>query len=216
MNWSLLLIAVLAGALLYREIGVIRKDAAGIRRERAWPQFEETYISGLQSGISITDTFSFANDFNLPELNRPISELVNELDRGVNLATALGNFRNRVQLEQADLFVEIVSLAHRTGGQNLVTALTNHAKAVRFELSARGDVRARQSAILNVAKLGLLSPWVLVAVLSTNEQTRNSFNSTLGQALLFAGFAVSFLAYRLVVAAGRIHKFNRIFKGSHA
>lgn len=215
MNWSLVLIVGASIFLFFREFSVIRAERQQLRREEAWPQFEETYISGLQSGISITDTFSFANDFDLPALSEPLRELVSSLDRGQALASVLQNFKARVNLAEADMFVEIVSLAQRTGGQNLINALAEHAKSVRFELAAKGDVRARQNAILSVAKLGLLAPWILVAVLSINEQTRNSFGSPIGQGLLVAGFAISFVAYRLVVSAGRMSTFARIFKATN-
>ena len=211
----MLIIFALAIFLLIREVLVIRNDRAISRKADAWPQFEEAYISGLQSGMSISETFSFANDFHLPILSRYLAELVNDLDRGISFGAALGKFKERVSLEYCDLFVEFVTLAHRTGGQNLLDALTVHAQAVRFELAAKGDIRARQSAILSVAKLGLLAPWILVAVLCVNEQTRNSFGSLLGQGFLLAGFAISLLAYRLVVGAGRITDFPRIFGTKH-
>lgn len=195
----------------WREFVVIRRERGKLRRERAWPQFEEVFISGLQSGISVADTFSFANDFDLPELKKPLQKLISTLDGGIPLSKAIEGFRQQVDLAHTDLFVATVSLAHRTGGQNLLQALSHHAASVRFELASRGDIRARQNAILSVSKLGLLAPWVLVAVLSVNEQTRNAFNLPLGQTLLVAGFAVSFIAYRLVVAAGRISSFSRIF-----
>lgn len=213
MSWALVVIAISAITLGVREFKSIREEHSRIKREQAWPQFEEVFISGLQSGISIGETFFFANDFALPEIGKPLQELVSNLDRGMPLAKVLEQFRNRIDLAHADLFVAIVGLAHRTGGQNLLQALQAHANSVRFELAARGDVRARQNAILSVAKLGLLAPWVLVAVLSVNEQTRNSFSSNLGQSLLVGGFAISFVAYRLVVTAGRLSTFSRIFGG---
>lgn len=211
MNWAVVVIVLSAFGLVIREFRVIRRDQTKFKREQAWPQFEEVFISGLQSGVSVTDTFSFANDFELPELQKPLHELTSSLDRGMPIAKVLEQFRKQIDLAHADLFVAIVGLAHRTGGQNLLQALQAHASSVRFELAARGDVRARQNAILSVAKLGLLAPWILVAVLSSNEQTRNAFNSALGQTLLVGGFAISFVAYRLVVAAGRLSTFSRIF-----
>jgi len=215
LNWSLLIIVALASAFCVREIVLIRKNRALLKREAAWPLFEETYISGLQSGISVTDTFSFANDFQLPILGGYLSGLVGDLDRGLTLSSSLGRFKDLVSLEYCDFFVELVSLAHRTGGQNLLEALTEHAQAIRFDLASKGDIRARQNAILSVAKLGLLAPWVLIAVLSVNEQTRNSFSSLAGQSILIAGFAISFIAYRLVIRAGRLVEFPRIFGTNH-
>lgn len=215
MNWALVLIVGASIVLLLREISVIRNDRLQLRREEAWPQFEETYISGLQSGISVADTFSFANDFDLPALSEPLKELVSGLDLGQPLSKVLQQFKTQVDLAEADMFVAIVSLAQRNGGQNLINALSEHSKSVRFDLAAKGDVRARQNAILSVAKLGLLAPWILVAVLSVNEQTRESFGSQMGQTLLVVGFAISFIAYRLVVSAGRMTKFHRIFKATN-
>jgi tight adherence protein B len=215
MNWALVLIALSACALVVMEFRTIRREQSKLKRERAWPQFEELFVSGLQSGISVSDTFSFANDFELPAIKHQLQTMIATLDRGLPLAQALEQFRRDVDLAHGDLFTAIVGMAHRTGGQNLLQALQEHASSVRFELAAKGDIRARQNAILSVAKLGLLAPWVLVAVLSASEQTRNSFNSTLGQTLLIAGFAVSFIAYRMVVAAGRSSSFSRIFGASN-
>lgn len=212
MNWAIPLISVVSGLLLAREIRVIKRERSNLRRELAWPQFEETYISGLQSGISISDTFSFVADFDLPELRESLKRLVQDLDRGKPLVEALAKFQTEVRLEQADLFIAIVSLAFRAGGQNLVQALSDHAQAVRFDLAARGDIKARQNAILTVAKLGLLSPWILLVVLSASEQTRKAFITAEGQLLLVAGFGVSFIAYRMVVAAGRSAAFKRVFE----
>jgi tight adherence protein B len=212
LNWAVIIIGIVSGLLLVRELGVIQGERLNLQRERAWPQFEETYISGLQSGISISDTFSFVNDFELPELREPLKVLVLDLDRGKPLVSALSGFQAAVKLEHADLFVAIVSLAFRSGGQNLVQALNQHVHAVRLDIAARGDIRARQNAILAVAKLGLLAPWILLLVLSASEQTRKAFMAIEGQFLLFAGFGVSFIAYRLVVAAGRASSFKRIFE----
>lgn len=214
MNWALLIIAVLAILLMVFEFRAISNERSIARRAAAWPQFEEAYISGLQSGISISETFSFTNDFQLPVLGDYLAELESDLDRGVPMNSALEKFRKSVDLNHCDLFVEFVSLASRTGGQNLLEALKVHAQAVRFELATKGDIHSRQNAILSVAKLGLLAPWVLVAVLSANEQTRSSFSTEFGQTVLLVGFAVSFLAYRLVVRAGNLEEFPRIF-GSH-
>jgi tight adherence protein B len=215
-NWALVVIAIIASGLFLREIYTIRKFQLERTRDESWPQFEEAYISALQSGISISDSFSFVAEFETPGLRNELSELVSNLDRGENLEQALKKFRAKVALASAELFVAIVSLANHSGGNSLVSALTQHVEAVRFELTARGDVRARQGAILSVAKLGLLSPWVLVAVLSVNPQTREAFNSVAGQVLLLGGFAISFVAYRLVVAAGKLPKFKRIFGDSRA
>jgi tight adherence protein B len=184
------------------------------KRESAWPQFEELYISALQSGISSTDAFSHAADFGQLEFHKELSQLVSDLDRGMRLEPALRIFGKSLGLTYSDLFIEIVVLANETGGQNLIPALQEHADSVREDESAKGSVLARTSAILNVAKLGLLSPWVLLVVLSGNQGNREAFATVAGQLLLVGGFAVSLIAFRLVARAGELPKLPRVFVSS--
>lgn len=212
MTWALVLIALAGAFLLMHEIRVIKFSRQQELRQNSWPQFEETFISALQSGLSIGDSFSFANDFEIPQVSKPLGRMIQEFDRGHSVSDAMKVLKREMKLASTDLFVSIVSLAHNSGGQNLVEALQEHVTAVRYQLASHGDISARQNAILAVAKLGLLAPWILLLVLCTNQQTRESFNTLPGGMLLIGGFAVSMLAYRLTIAAGRARTFKRIFE----
>lgn len=211
MIWSLLVIVVLAVGLLLREIRQITADRYHQRLLEVWPQFEETYISALQSGMSVNDAFSFTSDFNIPIVSKKLNTLIGQLDSGLRLDQALSNFGHSLGLGCSDMFVAILRVANQFGGSGLIEALQEHVAGVRFELGARNDVQARQNAILYVAKLGLLAPWVLLAVLCINADTRTSFETLFGNLILLAGFAISLLAYRLVVAAGRKKDFARVY-----
>jgi tight adherence protein B len=181
------------------------------RREAAWPQFEELYISALQSGISPADSFSQAADFGQLVFEKDLANLITDLDRGMRFEQALRKFGTSLNLAYSDLFIEIVVLAHETGGQNLIRALQEHADSVRDDESAKGAVLARTNAILNVAKLGLLAPWVLIAVLSGNQANRAAYTTLEGQFLMVGGFALSLLAFRLVAMAGELPRLPRVF-----
>ena len=216
MTWALGVIAISSAILIFLEIKKVHSQRLSRAQAQLWPQFEELYISALQSGISIADAFSYAEEFSLNELKKPISKLVSDLDSGVRLSIAIRTFSKQLNFGSADLFVEIIDLAHQTGGQNLIPALQDHVRAVRFELEAAGSVAARTGAILNVAKLGLLAPWVLLTVLCANEQNRQVFNTETGGLLLLGGFSLSLLAFRLVVKAGTLRELPRVFGTSAA
>ena len=181
------------------------------RREAAWPQFEELYISALQSGISPADSFSQAADFGQLVFEKDLANLITDLDRGMRFEQALRKFGTSLNLAYSDLFIEIVVLAHETGGQNLIRALQEHVDSVRDDEAAKGAVLARTNAILNVAKLGLLAPWVLIAVLSGNQANRAAYTTLEGQFLMVGGFALSLLAFRLVAMAGELPRLPRVF-----
>lgn len=211
MSWALVLILSGAGAFLYLETKDIRVRQKFKQLQASWPQFEELYISALQSGISIADAFSYAQEFEIPNLAAPLKKLLSELDRGIALQQALMTFKRELNIGFADLFIEIVSISHQTGSQNLIAALQDHVESVRFELTALGNSTARNGAILTVAKLGLLAPWVLFGVLCVNEKNRLAYSSVGGGLLLLGGFSVSLLAYRLVVMAGKLQPLPRVF-----
>jgi len=216
LSWAIPIIAVAFLSLFFLEIRSVQKRRRKQRLIDSWPTFEELYISALESGVSLPEAFRFAEEFGLGELKVHIEQIVSNLDRGVQFHKAIKNFGSKIQLGFADLFVEIVDLAHRTGSQNLVPALQEHAMEVRRELSANGEVLAKTNAILAIAKLGLLAPWVLLAVLSFNERNRDGYNTDAGGLLLTGGFAISLIAFRLVVQAGTIKPLPRVFGVANA
>lgn len=211
MMWSLPLIVFAGLVLLILEVRAVHKNRLLRARQLVWPQFEETFISALESGLTVSDAFIYCQEFGLAALREPIDELVFSLDRGTQVDKAVRVFGRRIDISFADLFVEIVCLAQRTGGQNLIPALTEHVGSVRLELSASGAIESRTGAILTVGKLGLLAPWLLLAMLCVNERNRESFDSQSGGLLLLGGFALSLLAFRLVVKAGSMKPRPRVF-----
>lgn len=211
MNLGLCLVALGSVVILVIDLRNTKALRLLKKREAAWAQFEELYISALQSGISPSEGFSHAADFGRLEFQDELSLLTSDLDRGMRLEEALRAFGKKLGLAYSDLFIEIVILAHETGGQNLIRALQEHADSVRDDEAAKGSVLARTGAILNVAKLGLLAPWVLIAVLSGNQGNREAYATIEGQLLLVGGFAVSLLAFRLVALAGALPKIPRVF-----
>ena len=148
MIWALPIIAVSFLALLVFEIRSVRERRLTKKREAAWPQFEEIVISALESGIPIAETFSYAQEFSLPVFHSALSGLVSNVDRGIPFSNALRTFANSVNIRFADLFVEVIDISSRYGGQNLVSSLKEHAESVRYELAATGEVEARNSACL--------------------------------------------------------------------
>ena len=212
MTWALPIIAVVSIVLVVFEFRRVRQRRLRRAREAAWPQFEEVVISALESGIPVAETFSYAQEFAIPEFRDPLNELVAQIDRGVPLAAALTNFAQTLDIGFADLFVEVVELSNQFGAQNLVSSLREHVESVRYELAAAGDVEARNGAVLTVAKLGLLAPWVLVGLLSFNASNRLAFETSSGGLLLLGGFAISLLAFRLVTLAGTLPPLPRVFE----
>ena len=203
---------IISGAvwLIWLEIKTIRFNSRKQRRRSAWPTFVDLYVSAIQSGVSLADAFSYVADFQLPEFQQELRQLDFDLAKGRGFVDALQSFKKRLGFSQADLFVESLTLAFLHGSQNVIDFLENQASSVRTENSTQGAIEARNGAIITVAKLGLLAPWIMVAVLSVNETNRAAYFSDAGGILLFMGFAISLVAYRLIITAGRSYETRRL------
>lgn len=214
MNLWICLVIVGACALLFYEFRNIRRGRDLKRVKDSLPGFVELYCSAIQSGVSMEDAFSYISEFNTEGLEQELKRVELEMAKGNSFIEVMDGLRSRLASSEADRFVGVLKLAHLTGGQGLVANLQALASDLRQSNSAEGAIEARLGAILIVAKLGLLAPWVLVGVLSVNEQSRAAYFSDSGGLLLLVGFLVSVIAYRLVLLAGQSFTPPRILVGA--
>lgn len=214
MNLWICLVIVGACALLFYEFRNIRRGRDLKRVKASLPGFVELYCSAIQSGVSMEDAFSYISEFNTEGLEQELKRVELEMAKGNSFIEVMDGLRSRLASSEADRFVGVLKLAHLTGGQGLVANLQALASDLRQSNSAEGAIEARLGAILIVAKLGLLAPWVLVGVLSVNEQSRAAYFSDSGGLLLLVGFLVSVIAYRLVLLAGQSFTPPRILVGA--
>lgn len=204
MNLSVIAIVVGSAIALTLDLRSTKRSTNRFRSEASWPQFVETFLSAVSSGATLVEAMRFASDFKIKPINIAIEAAVATLDRGVRVESAFLEFGANVNHHYADYFVRAVLISYENGANNLIDTLAYHAADVREDLASREQTRARQAAILVVGKLGLLAPWVLLAVLCVNQANRTAFQTPGGQLLLLGGFAVSIIAYRLILLAGRL------------
>ena len=79
----------------------------------------------------------------------------------------------------------------------------------REDAALRAEVVARQSWIRNAARLGVAAPWLLLLVLASRHETLVAYDSAAGAALILVGVAVTLVAYRAMVALGRLPEERR-------
>ena len=98
------------------------------------------------------------------------------------------------------------------GGSELTTVLRNLAAYLRQEAAIRSEVEARQSWVMNAARLGVAAPWIVLLLLASRPEAAAAYNTPAGAALVLIGLAVSVVAYRVMVAVGRIPDERRWFR----
>jgi tight adherence protein B len=82
---------------------------------------------------------------------------------------------------------------------------------LRQEAAIRSEVAARQSWVVNAARLGVAAPWLVLLLLATRPEAARAYNSPAGAALVIIGLVVSVVAYRVMVRIGRLPEEPRWF-----
>ena len=77
------------------------------------------------------------------------------------------------------------------------------------KIAVRAEVEARQSWVVNAARLGVAAPWIILVLLSTRPEAALAYNTPAGSAVIAGGLVLSLLAYRIMIALGRLPEERR-------
>jgi tight adherence protein B len=112
----------------------------------------------------------------------------------------------------ADRLLEILRMARQVGGTELPSVLRGLAAHLRQDLALRAEVEARQSWVTGAGKLGLAAPWLVLVLLATRPEAARAYGTPLGSLLIIAAAAVTLIAYRVMLALGRLPEDRRWFR----
>lgn len=179
--------------------------------EAAWPPAIDMLRSGSQAGLSFDEQLSELAMRGPKPLRHAFSEASQCLSAGSSVEAAIDHLRRRIGSRAGDLvaiffevFVESGRRGEEAGWQRLSGALRTQEATLVLARSKQGWVTAS-------AKLALLAPWMLAAVLLRVEENKVVYQSFEGTVVLLIGLVVSALAYFLTIVLGRLPKPERIF-----
>lgn len=173
-----------------------------------WPELAENLVSALRSGVSIPDALA-----SLAPLAAGHREAFENFQRnyqgGRSFVTALELLKAELADPVADRILESIRSARELGGAELVEILQGLADAIRAENHLRSELEARQSWLINAARLGAAAPWVVLALLASRPETAEMYSSELGTLLILGGFVITLLAYRMMLSIAKLPQERR-------
>lgn len=95
-------------------------------------------------------------------------------------------------------------MARDVGGSEVTTVLRDLAAYLRVDLATRSELEARQTWVVNAARLGVAAPWVVLLILSTRPEAAQAYNAPGGIALIAGGAVVTLIAYRVMLRIGAL------------
>jgi tight adherence protein B len=208
-------IAVAAGilALLLPGLMVVRRARARRRATRVvWPDVVDHLVSAVRSGLALPDSVVTLAAAGPPATRAAFADFERDYRMSGNFSDGLDRLKGRLVDPVADRIIETLRMSREVGGSELTTVLRNLAAYLRQDAAIRQEVEARQSWIVNAARLGVAAPWIVLLLLSTRPEAAAAYNTPSGGLVIAVGLALSVIAYRLMLGLGRLPEERRWFE----
>jgi tight adherence protein B len=208
-------LALLAGgcaALAPWSVAGWRARARAKALRALWPEVVDHLLASVRAGQPLPDAIADLR-FGGPAPFRPGFDLFfSRWQRTGTVGPALDALKAHFSDATADRLIEILRMAREVGGTELPVVLRDLAGALRQDLALRGEAEARQSWVTNAGKLGVAAPWVVLGMLTTREEAARAYNSPMGVVVILGALAVTAVAYRVMLAIGRLPEDQRWFR----
>ena len=193
---------------------IIGWKARGQRRARRalWPDVVDHLVSATRSGMALPDSVAALAHTGPAATRSAFAAFRADYEATGNFGRCLDGVKEQLADPIADRILETLRMSRDVGGTELPSVLRALAAHLRQDSAIRGEVEARQSWVLNAARLGAVAPWVILALLSTRPEAAASYNSSAGVALIIGGFIATLVAYRIMVALARLPEERRWFR----
>ena len=180
----------------------------------AWPEVIDHLMSGIQSGLSLTESLAGLSNRG-PEILRPaFSEFRAALYGSGDLTKAIEVLKHKFSHHGSDQIFEALLISKELGGSELLQILRTLGDFLRQDLALRREIEVKHGWIKGSAHISAAAPWILLLLLSTQPSTAIAYSTTTGAVILIAGLAMTGIAYLWMNRLGRLPQTPRVFMGA--
>jgi tight adherence protein B len=186
-----------------------QKDVAAINA--AWPEVIDHLVSGIQSGLSITESLIGLTTRG-PIILRPyFAEFEENMRSNGDFNLAISELKKRCAQHSSDQIFEAIAISKTLGGSELLNILRTVGTFLRQDLALRREIEVKHGWIKNSAHLSAAAPWLLLLLLSTQPATSRAFSTPTGVLILLIGLLMTAIAYVWMNRLGRLPELPRVF-----
>ncbi len=216
---ALLIVPVVGVAALSAVAGAVapwmaiswRARSRRAQRADVWADVTDHLVAGVRSGLALPDALALLVEHGPAELRDDIKAFSADYRATGSFGYALDRLKERFSDPTADRIVETLRMAREVGGGEVAGVLSDLGGYLRAAQATRGELAARQSWVVGAARLGVVAPWIVLLMLSSRPEAASSYNSPTGFAIIATGAVVTVLAYRIMLAVGRLPEEGRWF-----
>ena len=182
----------------------------------AWPEVIDHLMSGIQSGLSLTESLAGLSTRG-PEVLRPaFSQFKVTLYGSGDLTQSIKELKALFSHHGSDQIFEALIISKALGGSELLQILRALGDFLRQDLALRREIDVKHGWIKNSAHLSAAAPWILLLLLSTQPSTAAAYSTFSGAMILSAGLVMTAIAYIWMNRLGRLPQTPRVFVGEAA
>lgn len=204
-----LIAGVAAGSL---PVFVLRRRA--LRRTRqlrsSWPDAVDTLASAVKAGMSLPESVADLAERGPEPLRPAFGAFARDYRATGSFALALDTLAEEMRDPVADRVVAALRIAREVGGSDLGTVLMTLSSFLRTDARTRGEIEARQSWTVNAARVAVAAPWVTLLLLCTRPEAVAAYSTPAGGFIIAGAAVMSVLAYRVMIAIGRLPQEPRL------
>lgn len=203
-----------AAMAAYLPFAVLASRARRRQREFAevWPDAVDHLVSGVRAGLSLAEALA-ALATRGPEPLRPaFARFALDYQVSGRLTEALDRLKVTLSDPVGDRVVEALRVAREVGGGDLGRLLRNLAQFLREDARTRAELEARQSWTINGARLAVSAPWLVLVMLSFQDEVIGRYASAAGTVVLVGGAGSCVGAYWLMMRIGRLPRERRVLR----
>lgn len=192
-GWPAGAVAGWAGPVVWRRR---KAQRASLQLEGQLADLVESASLAVRAGLSIAQALEFAAGEAESPMREVVARLFSEQRLGITFERALERFADAIGTDDARLFVLVVGIHSRSGG-DLAGALDEVATTVRHRMSVRRELRAlsAQGRVSGGVLGSLPLLFFLVLAATSRRELEPVYRSLSGMAMIGAGLAMQTLAY---------------------
>jgi tight adherence protein B len=218
---------VVAGVSRAATIGVAFAAFAGYapvalvrhrQRQRAtelrelWPDVVDNLASAVRAGMSLPDAIGQVGVRGPQPLRPAFETFAADYRASGRFGDCLDRLKQVLADPTGDRIVESMRLAREVGGSDLGRLLRTLSQFLREDVRTRAELETRQGWTIGAARLALAAPWIVLAMLALRPETVAAYDSAAGIAVLAAGAAASFTAYRVMLRIAALPTEARVLR----
>lgn len=201
-----LVVAILLPGILLNQ----RKTKMQDQKMQQWTLLIDDLTSGVRAGLTISEALAQALQNCEEPLRSDFQEAVLEINRSGQVSKVISILKNQITDTVGVATLKLLQVVLKTGANDLATSLSILSNSSRENHNLIQELKAKQSWVLNGARISVISPWLVLLALWTQESVRNAYQNLIGQLILILVAVVGLFGYLVMKRIGRIDVFRKI------